>query len=52
MSTGFADRATRSDHARGGGGYLGIRVDGAKAQAFSARFDWRLTDGAKVAHNC
>jgi alkyl sulfatase BDS1-like metallo-beta-lactamase superfamily hydrolase len=28
--------------------YLGIRVDGVKAQAFSARFDWRLTDGAKV----
>jgi alkyl sulfatase BDS1-like metallo-beta-lactamase superfamily hydrolase len=28
--------------------YLGIRVDGAKAQAFSARFDWRLVDGAVV----
>jgi alkyl sulfatase BDS1-like metallo-beta-lactamase superfamily hydrolase len=28
--------------------YLAIRVDGTKAQAFSARFDWRLVDGAMV----
>lgn len=28
--------------------YLGIRVDGQKAQAFTARFDWRLVDGDQV----